>query len=70
VREIAPTALPSLGEWWKLPSGRTVSIRRIDGIGFETEITVRYVDEQGAMSTGELHLSIAYVCRGKKVGRD
>lgn len=64
-----PGLLPSVGDWYLLPTGRTISIRRIEGIGFETELVVRYVDEHGAMATGEFQLSISYVCRGRKVSR-
>lgn len=65
-----PASLPAVGDWWCLPTGRTVSIRCIEGVGFQAEITARYVDENGAKSTGEIYLSINYVVRGRKVGRD
>jgi hypothetical protein len=62
-----PSQLPALGDWWHLPSGRTASIRRIEGDGFQAVIVVRYVDENGAMTPGEVHLSISYVVKGRKV---
>jgi hypothetical protein len=65
-----PSMLPCVGDWWHLPSGRTASIRRIEGSGFQTELIVRYVDENGAMAQGEVHLSISYVVKGRKVSHE
>lgn len=65
-----PFLLPCVGDWYLLPSGRTVSVRKIDGIGFQTELTVRYVDEHGAMSTGDFYVSITYICKGRRIGHD
>lgn len=62
--------LPTARDWWLLPSGRTVSIRRIECIDSETECAVRYIDEHGALSQGEFHLTVAYVVRGRRVGHD
>jgi hypothetical protein len=70
VNPVAPSALPAVGDWFLLPTGRTVSIRAMHGEGFQTECVVRYVDERGAMSTGEFSLSISYVVRGRRIGRD
>lgn len=66
-----PATLPRTGEWWLLPSGRIVSIRRIEGDIGAAEAVVRHVDEYGAMSTGEFNLTMAFIARtGRKVGND
>jgi hypothetical protein len=70
VKPGAPGLLPAERDWWLLPTGRTVSIRKIEGRGRSTECVVRYVDEHGGMSQGDFSLSLAYVSRGRKVGRD
>lgn len=70
MKAAGPAQLPATNEWWLLPSGRIVSIRRIEGAGFETELVVRYVDEHGSMGQGEFNLSISYVVRGRRVSHD
>lgn len=62
--------LPRAEEWWSLPSGRLVSIRRIEQHEGHTEVVVRYLDEQGGMAQGEFHLSVSYIARGRKVSHD
>jgi hypothetical protein len=65
-----PSDVPAIGDWWELPSGRIVSIRRIEAVDGSAELVVRYVDEQGGMAQGEFNLAPAFVARGKKVGHD
>jgi hypothetical protein len=67
VRPGAPSLLPAIDDWWALPTGRVVSIRRIENVDGQTEAVVRYVDEHGGLAQGEFELSIAYIARGKKV---
>ena len=62
--------LPAAGDWWQLPSGRTVSVRRIDDVDGSAEAVVRYVDEQGALGMGEFNLTLSYIARGRRVGRE
>jgi hypothetical protein len=56
----------AIGEQWQLPSGRIVCIREVDAE--QDEITVRYVDEQGAMAPGFFTLTARFILRGRKVG--
>lgn len=49
-----------LFDWWELPSGRLVSIRKITGVS-RPELTVRYIDENGAMLPGEFFISMAFL---------
>jgi hypothetical protein len=62
--------VPAAGDWWQLPTGRTVSVRRIENDQGAAEAVVRYVDEQGAMAQGEFNLTLAFISRGRKVGHD
>jgi len=54
-------------DWWRLPSGRMVCIRKVAGHGQHAEATVRYVDQDGAMAQGEFTLSVPFITRGEKV---
>jgi hypothetical protein len=65
-----PNLLPAVGEWWQLPTGRTVSVRRIENVEGSAEAAVRYVDEHGGMAQGEFELTLAFISRGRKVGHD
>jgi hypothetical protein len=70
MRPGTPGLLPAEDEWWKLPSGRTVVVRRIESVEGCVEAIVRYVDESGAKSLGEFNLTLAFIARGRKVGHD
>lgn len=63
----ASRSLPAVREWWQLPSGRIVCVRRIEGVGSFCEAVVRYVDDDGSMAQGEFNLTLAFLSRGKKV---
>jgi hypothetical protein len=54
-------------DWWRLPSGRIVCVRDITGPAGQRECEVRYVDEQGGMSTGSFRLTLAFLLRGRRV---
>lgn len=58
------------GDWWKLVSGRTVSVRKLETVDGQEVATVRYVDEGGALSCGDFCLRTAFLARGTKVGHD
>jgi hypothetical protein len=60
-------SLPAVREWWELPSGRIVCVRRIEGVGTFCEVVVRYVDDDGSMAQGEFNLTLAFLARGRKV---
>lgn len=58
-----------LYQWWKLPSGQVVEVRRIVGAG-TPECVVRNVNTDGEMAAGEYSLTLRFlVTRAKKVKR-
>jgi hypothetical protein len=57
----------SLYQWWKLPSGQVVELRRIVG-QHNPEVVVRNVNENGEMAPGEYVLTLRFlVNHGQKV---
>jgi hypothetical protein len=44
-----------------------VCVRDITGPAGQRECEVRYVDEQGGMSTGSFRLTLAFLLRGRRV---
>lgn len=59
----------ALYQWWKLPSGQVVEVRRILGTS-APECVVRNVNEDGEMAAGEYCLTLRFlVTRAKKVKR-
>lgn len=54
------TPAPRLFDWWRLPSGKLISIRKITGVS-RPELTVRYVDDNGALHPGEFFISMAFL---------
>ncbi|CAN7472595.1 hypothetical protein LJR130_003819 [Variovorax sp. LjRoot130] len=69
VDQPAPGPRPqvSLYQWWKLPSGQVVELRRIAG-QHNPEVTVRNVNENGEMAPGEYVLTLRFlVNHGQKV---
>ena len=56
-----------LYQWWELPSGQVVELRRIAG-QHAPECTVRNVNADGEMAAGEYVLTLRFlVTYGKKV---
>lgn len=67
----APGLRPQVGlyQWWKLPSGQIVELRRIVG-QHNPEVVVRNVNENGEMAPGEYQLALRFlVNHGQKVKR-
>lgn len=57
----------SRGDWLTLPSGRTVQVCRIVGES-RPEVSLRYLDEDGVMATGDFIVTLAWLLtNGKKV---
>lgn len=59
--------LVRVDDWWELPTGKVVSVRRIEGEASALEAVVRYVDSDAGMAQGEFNLSVRYVARGRRV---
>lgn len=58
-----------LYQWWKLPSGQVVEVRRIVGTS-APECVVRNLNDDGEMASGEYNLTLRFlVTRAKKVKR-
>lgn len=51
---------PALLSVYRLPSGRTVQVRRIEGEQYPDAI-VRYMSEDGELATSEFHLSLQFL---------
>ena len=49
-----------LFDWWRLPSGKLISIRKINGVS-RPELEVRYIDNNGAMEPGAFFISMAFL---------
>jgi len=61
------TQAPRLFDWWQLPSGKLISIRKITGVS-RPELTVRYINDDGAMEPGEFFISMAFLAaHGKRI---
>jgi hypothetical protein len=59
--------LLQVDDWYQLPSGRIVVIRRVNGPGPGAEATVRYINDEGQLANGEFELSVAFVLRGRRL---
>lgn len=65
------------GQWWRLPSGQVVEIRRVRMLDLPlpvdaapgttpaefAEAVIRYLNNDGAMAPGEFHLSCAFLTK-------
>lgn len=60
------------GDWLKLPSGKVVEVRRLNlvrmprkdgdkGPRLATEVTLRFLNADGAMAPGEFALSLTFI---------
>lgn len=57
----------TLYQWWRLPSGQIVELRKIEGQR-APECTVRNVNEDGELAPGEYVLTLRFlVTHGRKV---
>ena len=62
-----PRAQVELYQWWSLPSGQVVELRRIAGQQ-NPECTVRNINAEGEMAPGEYVLTLRFLVKhGKKV---
>ena len=48
------------GDWVRLPSGRIATIRKITGEN-RPDATLRYLDDNGVMSTGEFDMKFEFL---------
>ncbi len=55
-------AKPALkqNDWVRLPSGRIATIRKVSGQN-RPDATLRYLDEDGVMSTGEFEMKFEFL---------
>lgn len=75
IRSEQPLPMPrqqhglELYQWWRLPSGQVVEVRRIEGVS-APECVVRNLNDDGEMASGEYSLTLRFlVTRAKRVKR-